>query len=170
MHPEAIQVRAATAHDIDVVDAFIRELAREEGLPAATATRQDLADALFGEHRIAHALVAEVDNKPTGFALYYPKYSTVTGRRGLHLEDVYVAPEYRGRRVGRAIIQHLQDLAGASGMVEWWVMHSNGDAIGFYQRLGAKELDGIAVHRLDHPSLEPASRITGLSSSEVADG
>jgi hypothetical protein len=49
-------------------------------------------------------------------------------------------------------------------------VHSDGDAIGFYRRLGAKELDGIAVHRLDHPNLDQGSRITGLSSTENVSG
>lgn len=145
---------------------FIRDLAREEGLPVATATAQDLTAALFGEASLAHALIAEVDAAPADFALYYPKYSTVTGRRGLHLEDVYVAPQYRNRHVGRALIEYLLELAGPAGMIEWWVMHSNDDAIGFYQRLGAKELDGIAVYRLDHPNTDQALRVTGLSSAE----
>ncbi len=172
MNFEEVVVRAATHtdRDIAVVDTFIRDLAKEEGLPAAAATRDDLTAALFGENRIAHAVIAMIDTQPAGFALYYPKDATVTGRRGLHLEDVYVAPQHRGRSVGRAIIEHLQELAGPTGMVEWWVMHSNDDAIGFYRRLGAKELDGIAVHRLDHPDLDQDSRITGLSSTENVGG
>jgi ribosomal protein S18 acetylase RimI-like enzyme len=154
--------------DVAVVDTFIRELAKEEGLPSATATVDDLTSALFGQGRVAHALIAEVLGTAAGFAIYYPKYSTVTGRRGLHLEDVYVAPPYRDRHVGRALLDHLQELAGPRGMVDWWVMRANDGAIGFYRRIGARELDGIAVFRRDHPSLSPSSVRTGLASSEGA--
>jgi GNAT superfamily N-acetyltransferase len=141
---EDVVVRAAldTDGDISVIDTFIRDLAKEEGLPTATATRDDLVAALFGENSIAHALIAEVDVQPAGFALYYPKYSTVTGRRGLHLEDIYVTPQKRGHHVGRAIIARLLELAGPAGMVEWWVMHSNADAI-----LPAARRQGTRRHR-----------------------
>ncbi len=169
MKPDKIAIRPA-AHDLrdlGIVDAFIRELAKEEGLPDATASLNDLSDALFGAAAIAYAAIAEVDGEPAGFAVYYPKYSTVTGRRGLHLEDIYVAPHYRDRHLGRAILEYLQALSGAHGMVDLWVMHSNEPAIGFYQRVGARELDGIAVYRLDHPDLNPSSGLTGLSSSET---
>lgn len=101
--PDNIAIRPA-AHDrqdLAIVDAFIRELAKEEGLPDATASLDELTGALFGQEAMAHAVIADVDGKPAGFALYYPKYSTVTGRRGLHLEDIYVAPQYRDRHLGR---------------------------------------------------------------------
>lgn len=167
--PENIAVRPAARgrRDLAIVDAFIRKLAKEECLPDATASLYDLDDALFGASAIAHALIVEVDSGPAGFALYYPKYSTVIGRRGLHLEDIYVAPRYRDRRIGRVIVEHLQALSGPRGMVDLWVMHSNESAIGFHQRVGARELDGIAVYRLDHPDLDPSSGLTGLSSSET---
>lgn len=170
MTRSTILVRHAenTRADVAVIDAFIRELAKEEGLPTATATVEDLVSALFGKDQIAHAVIAEIGGSAAGFALYYPKYSTVTGRRGLHLEDVYVAPKYRDRHVGKAILDHLQDLAGPRGMVDWWVMHTNDGAIGFYQRIGARELDGIAVFRRDHPDLSQTARRTGLASSETA--
>ena len=166
MFSQDVTIRPAVADDVPLLDEFIRQLAREEGLPTPSATVEDLDAALFGEDAVARALIAEVNGGPAGFALFYPKYATVTGRRGIHLEDVYIVPQHRGHSIGRRIMSALLELASPQGMVDWWVMHSNDSAIGFYQRLGARELDGIAVFRLDHPDADPTKRTSGLSSAE----
>ncbi|THI91796.1 GNAT family N-acetyltransferase [Nocardioides sp.] len=147
-------IRPATPDDLATIDRFIRALAAEEGLPAVTATLDDLEAALFGPTSLAAALVVQVGTVRVGFALYYPKYGTVSGRRGIHLEDLYVTPELRNQRVGERVMTHLARLAGERGVLEWWVQHSNHAALRFYQRLGGQELADIAVYRLERDALQ----------------
>jgi GNAT superfamily N-acetyltransferase len=77
-----------------------------------------------------------------GFALYYPAFSTFDGCPRLYLEDLYVAPEARGRGHGRALLAALAEIAVARGWrrMEWSVLDWNESAIAFYAGLGA-ELD-----------------------------
>lgn len=50
-------------------------------------------------------------DKPVGLALYFFNYSTWTGRPGLYLEDLYVAPEYRKLGLGKAFFGELGKIA-----------------------------------------------------------
>jgi ribosomal protein S18 acetylase RimI-like enzyme len=151
--PQQATIRTASPEDLTTLDMFIRALAREEGLPEPTATLHDLESALFESRAVAAALMVQVGEQPGGFALYYHKYGTVTGRRGIHLEDLYIVPELRGQRLGQQVLAHLANLAGPNAVLEWWVLHSNDAALRFYRRLGAASLDDIAVYRLEGEAL-----------------
>lgn len=146
------EIRAAEPADVDVLHRFVVELAEAEEFPGAvTARPEDLAKALFGPHATTEAVLATVDGEPAGFALFYSTYSTVLGRMGMHLEDVYVREEHRGAGLGRALLAHLAELAVARGCtrLEWWVLRTNQQALRFYRRLHARPLDELEVMRLD---------------------
>lgn len=152
--PATCEVRPARAEDIPRIAQFIRDLAAVESFPGAvTANESDLETVLFGADAFARALMVQVAGEAAGFALYYPTYSTVTGRRGVHLEDLYVTERFRGRALGELLMRRLADLAwGTGGRLEWWVLQSNIDALRFYRRLGARDVSEIAVWRLaDRP-------------------
>jgi GNAT superfamily N-acetyltransferase len=145
-------IRPAEPGDVDVLHRFIVELAEAERFPGqVSAQPQDLAEALFGPCPLAEAVLATMDGQPAGFALFYPTYSTVLGRAGMHLEDLYVCAEHRGSGLGRALLGHLAQLAVRRGCtrLEWWVLRTNDPALRFYRRLHARDLDEITVQRLD---------------------
>lgn len=145
-------LRAAVPGDLDTLHRFIVALAVAESFPGeVSAEADDLAEVLFSDHPVAEAVIAEIGGAPVGFALHYPTYSTVLGRRGIHLEDLYISDEFRGRRIGEALLRHLAELAVSRGCgrLEWWVLRTNESAIRFYRRLHARGLDEIEVMRLD---------------------
>lgn len=145
-------IRPAEPRDVDVLHRFIMELTEYEDFPEpVTARPADLTAALFGPHPVAEAVVATMDGQPAGFALFYPTYSTVLGRPGIHLEDLYVRPEHRGTGLGRALLGHLAQLALQRGCsrLEWWVLHTNEAALRFYHRLQARVVDEVAILRVD---------------------
>ncbi|MEV4629629.1 GNAT family N-acetyltransferase [Micromonospora sp. NPDC049523] len=156
-------IRPAMPADVDVLHRFVVELAEAVQLTeAVTAQPRDLAEALFGPRPLVEAVVATVDGQPAGFALFYPTYSTILGRPGLHLEDLYVSPEHRGGGLGRALLVHLADLAVRRGCarLEWWVTRTNESAQRFYDSLHARGLDEIEVRRLDGDLLRDLSGVT----------
>src|SRR3546814_19355926 len=83
-----------------------------------------LAEALFGVHPAAEAVLATRDGTSLGFALFFHHFSTWTGRRGLYLEDLYVTPEPPGVRVGAALLRHLAGVALDRGCapLDWAVL------------------------------------------------
>ncbi|MER6085090.1 GNAT family N-acetyltransferase [Streptomyces sp. NPDC001833] len=146
-------IRAATENDVPEIRAMIRELAAyERAVEQARATGEQLREALFGPHPAAYALVAEDETSGglVGYALWFPRFSTWTGTRGMHLEDLYVRPDARGGGHGRALLAALAALCLRSGFerFEWWVLAWNEPAIGFYRSLGAEFLDEWRICRL----------------------
>ncbi|MFE4961784.1 GNAT family N-acetyltransferase [Streptomyces sp. NPDC056660] len=146
-------IRAATENDIAEIRLMISELAAyERAVEQARATEEQLREALFGAHPAAYALIAEDDTTGgvVGFALWFPRFSTWTGTRGMHLEDLYVRPHARGGGHGRALLAALAALCLRSGYerFEWWVLDWNQSAIDFYKSIGADFLDEWRVCRL----------------------
>ncbi|MEW6638452.1 MAG: GNAT family N-acetyltransferase [Actinomycetota bacterium] len=152
-----LEIRAATAGDVPLILAFIRELADYERLShEVVATEEILRESLFGERRVAEVALAHLGTKPAGFALFFHNFSTFLGRPGLYLEDLYVRPEFRGEGVGKALLTHLARLATerGCGRLEWWVLDWNEPAIRFYRRLGAVPMDDWTVYRLSGDALK----------------
>lgn len=150
-----LTLRPAVPADVETLHRFVVELAATEEFPGeVTARPDDLAAALFGSEPMAAAIVAEIGGVPAGFALYYPTYSTIVGRSGIHLEDLFVADEFRGAGIGQQLLARLAELAVArGGRLEWWVLRTNEPALRFYRRLAARGLDEIEVMRLDGDAL-----------------
>lgn len=153
---ELPRIRPAEPGDVDVLHRFVVELAETEQFPGeVTARAEDLDRALSGEVPVAEAVVATIEDEPVGFALYYSTYSTVVGRPGLHLEDLYVRADHRGSGTGLLLLTHLARVAveRGCGRLEWWVLRTNEPALRFYRRLRARGLDEIEVMRLDGEDL-----------------
>lgn len=157
-----LTIRHANPADIPTILRFIRELAHYEREPkAVVATEPLIHAALFGKDHVAHAVIAELDAAPVGFALYFFNFSTWLGRPGLYLEDLYVTPEARGVGVGRALLAHLARIAvdEGCGRMEWAVLDWNRPAIDFYLKLGASARTEWTGYRLEGQTLEEVARL-----------
>ena len=144
-------IRPAVADDVPATLSLVRELATyERAASSVVATEADLAAALFGPSPAVFCHVAEEDGAVVGFALWFLNFSTWLGRHGLYLEDLYVQPAYRGRGLGKALLETLVGIARERGYgrVEWWVLDWNSPAQAFYRSLGAEPMDEWTVWRL----------------------
>lgn len=149
-------IRAATRGDVRIILDFVRALAVYEREPdAVVATEEDLLRDGFGEQPYYSCLLAEEDGKPAGFAFYFFDYSTWLGRPGLYLEDIFVHPEFRGRGIGKALLQRVAAIAVERGCarMKWEVLDWNQPAIDFYAAMGAEFLDAWRNVRLSGDAL-----------------
>ena len=153
---ETLRIVPATEHDVPLVLQFICELADYEKLAhRVEANEARLRKSLFGEPPLASCVIAYLDDRPVGFALYYFTYSTFIARPGLYLEDLFVKPDARGHGFGRALLRHLAQVALERDCwrIEWAVLLWNKPAIGFYESLGAEIQDEWGVYRLSGEAL-----------------
>jgi GNAT superfamily N-acetyltransferase len=151
-----INIRQATVDDVDCILDFIQQLAEYEKLAhEVVATSAQLKRILFGEKKYAEVIIAEIDNNPVGFALYFYNFSTFLAKPGLYLEDLYVVPTARGLKVGKALLVKLAQIAVANdcGRFEWSVLDWNQPAIEFYRAIGAVPMDEWTVQRLSGKAL-----------------
>jgi GNAT superfamily N-acetyltransferase len=144
-------IRAARPGDEQGIFALIQALAEYEHLThAVTGSAAELAQHLFGPRPAAEALVAEMDQRLVGFALFFGNYSTFLTRPGLYLEDIFVLPEYRRRGLGKALLSEVARVASERqcGRLDWSVLDWNASAIAFYERVGASVLPDWRICRV----------------------
>lgn len=149
-------IRPATPADIPAIHRLIVELAIYEKEPdAVQATHDDLHAALFGARPVAECLLAEIGGEAVALALFFTNFSTWTGKAGIYLEDLFVMPVARGQGLGKALLAELARIAVARGCgrFEWSVLDWNTPAIGFYEALGAKPMNGWTVMRVEGAAL-----------------
>jgi GNAT superfamily N-acetyltransferase len=129
-------IRVATPADADVggrlLDEFRREFDTPTPGPKALAGR--LEDLLPRDDVLL--VLAGAPTEPVGLALLILRpTSLVEGRAGL-LEELYVAPAHRGRRIGGALLERAVELARGRGaeVIEVPVDEGDTDARRFYER------------------------------------
>jgi GNAT superfamily N-acetyltransferase len=156
----ATEIRPARPEDVEEIFSLIMQLAEYEQAPDQVNGNPELLnDALFGESPTAEALIADVDGRPVGFALFYTTFSTWECRPGIWLEDLYVPPEHRRSGIGRALLTAVAATAVARSCtrLEWVALDWNEPALDFYEKMSAKRLDDWIIHRLDGLLLEAAA-------------
>lgn len=153
---KTVRIAPATEDDIPIIFDMINALADYLGLAhEAVVSEDDLYDALFGKQPRAEVLIAYVEDEAAGFALFYGNYSTFRGQCGIHLEDLFVYPAWRGYGIGRHLLEHLADLTVVRGCrrLEWWVHAEDERVMRFYEALGASAKGEWVVYRLSGESL-----------------
>jgi GNAT superfamily N-acetyltransferase len=154
---ENLIIRFAETQDIPIILRLIKELSIYEKLSHQFNNNEELLTKyLFGEKRFAEVIIAEYENQPVGFALFFHNYSTFVGKPGIYLEDLFVLPEMRGKGIGKKLFLELLKLAKERdcGRVEWSVLNWNVPAIDFYKSMKAVSLDEWSIYRLTEDKID----------------
>lgn len=149
-----VNIRSATRADMKAVHGLITELAVYEKEPEAVIiSAEDLEHHGFEENRF-DCFVAEESGTVIGMALFYERYSTWKGPT-IHLEDLYIQPQHRGKGTGRLLFDRVVHEAKRrhAGRMEWTVLEWNEPAINFYKTYNA--------------SLDPEWHLGTLNSEQI---
>ena len=148
----AIQIRKAAAADAAAMARLLVESADAQGARDSVCVDETiLLREGFGASPRFHALIAEADGLIVGLAVYLFTFSTWTSVNGVHLEDLYVLPEWRRHGVAQALMVRLAEIAVAEGCrrLHWFVLKSNARARRFYESLGAGVADDWSIMQID---------------------
>ena len=151
-----LKIRPAQVEDVDLIFELILGLAKYEQMTDRVTGNSDLLRShLFGTRPYAESIVAEFDTKIVGFGLFFYNYSTFLTQPGLHLEDVFVLPEYRRQGIGKALMMSVAKIAfdRGCGRLEWSVLEWNQPAIDFYHSLSATILPEWKICRMTAATL-----------------
>jgi GNAT superfamily N-acetyltransferase len=129
-----VNLRRASLGDMAELLVLIQDLAdfekaSNEVITTVESMKKDFQTGLFD------AIIAELDQKIIGMAIFYPAYSTWKGRM-MYLEDLIVKEEYRSLGVGSALFSEVEKQSKSQGSVlmKWQVLDWNVDAVSFYEK------------------------------------
>jgi GNAT superfamily N-acetyltransferase len=137
-----IVIRVVQRRDVEGVFALIRELSvHEKELSKLTLTPQKLKDVLFHKQKRVWCIVAQIDQRLVGTALWFRSFYSLRGGWLIFLEDLFVLPRYRGQGVGRRLLRHVAKRAVRERClgVVWTTRISNKKAVSFYKSLSATQ-------------------------------
>lgn len=152
---DGFKLRYASEKDISLIFYFIKQLAQYEHMSDdVVATEEGLRQSIFQQKR-AEVLIAEYNDEPVGFALYFYNYSTFLGKANIYLEDLFIEEKYRNKGFGKAIFYVLAKICTEQGCgrLDWAVLNWNTPSIEFYKKLGARPIDDWTTYRLEKEAL-----------------
>ena len=145
-----ITLRPCPPEQHTLLRSWIQQLANYEGKPeAVTITHQRLQELLregaFDASFILHG------STTIGYTVTFPQTSTYSGATSLYLEDIFIAPEHRGRGMGTKVMQLLAAKARSIGAttMSWSVLRTNRAAMNFYEKLGATPIVAWGHYAID---------------------
>jgi len=157
MVDEAVRIDLATAADCEDLAAMLRQAFdyHDSTPPPEMESRLRLH---LGQKAGLEALIARLNEKPCGFAIFSSVFWTRDCLPAIYLKELFVTEFARGRGLGGQMMSKLADLAierGWSAMV-WTLDPKNRSATDFYGGIGgidrtAKELcllDETGLHSL----------------------
>ncbi|MCL5778633.1 GNAT family N-acetyltransferase [Limibaculum sp. FT325] len=152
-----VLIRRASAGDAEALHAALARLAFHLGTAEEFHARA--ADYLrhgFGARPLFRALIASDGGETLGVAVFFPEFSTMRGRPGVYLQDLWVAEGARGSGLGRRLLGAVLHEAA-----EWEAAYmklathiENPEAIRFYRGLGFRTDEGERVFVIEGAVLD----------------
>lgn len=118
--------------------------------------QRNLIENILGSHSGVRLIVASSDGRAVGMAAISILYPAPNERGQLFMKELYVASEYRGRGIGKALMRFVarHAIANSCSRFDWTVDASESGALQFYRQLGAHVEPGKLYFRLTGSALE----------------
>ncbi|HSQ41791.1 MAG TPA: GNAT family N-acetyltransferase [Fibrobacteraceae bacterium] len=149
------EIRKAVPADVDILCQMILECAEESNARfEVNITPERLLDDGFGVHPRFEALVAWETGEATGFALWFPMYSSWKGRKTMYLEDLYVRPLARRKGLAHAMFRFLENRAlEAHSNLAWECDRDRLDLRHFFVTMGAIDRSSKVSYYMEEPEM-----------------
>ena len=151
MHLARVAIRHVTQEDysawLPLWEGYNAFYGRAGSTALPTANTEMTWYRFFDVEEPVHALVAQFGDDLVGIAHYLFHRSTIDIKSVSYLQDLFTAEEFRGRGIGRRLIDGVCEEARQAGAARlyWHTHESNSRAIGLYSKLA--ENSGFIVFR-----------------------
>jgi ribosomal protein S18 acetylase RimI-like enzyme len=104
-------IRKVSLRDKEKYIAMSREFYHSDAVmrPIPDGNLYGTFDAVVSGSPYMDAYICEYDGKTAGYALLAITYSNEAGGLVLWLEELYILPQYRGRGLGKAVIEFVEE-------------------------------------------------------------
>jgi len=160
MSNEKLVIRKATKEDTSTIFSLIKGLSVYEKRPQdVTGNEEQLAYWLF-ERQIGTVLLGEYQGEVVAYALYYPVFGSFSTVGKVHLEDLFLRKDLRGKGFGRQMMARVAKEVLAEGFtgMEWSCLDWNEPSIEFYKKLGGELETGRVYFGLEQEELEKVAK------------
>ncbi|MDY6903344.1 MAG: GNAT family N-acetyltransferase [Thermodesulfobacteriota bacterium] len=150
--PSTIRIRNAKSGDVDAMLGLLRELFAIEADFTFDEARQRRGLFLMTDGCMKHKVikVAETDRQIVGMAGAQTLISTAEGGQAVLVEDVVVAPAFRGCGIGKSLMKSIGEWAESRGVNRLQLLADtqNQPALDFYRHLGWQKTQLICFRRM----------------------
>ncbi len=128
-------IRKGNNKDLPALLAMIKETAEFSKQPDAV---KNSVEQMKHEQDFFCFYIAENNEKIIGAAIYFFAYFSWVGKT-LYLDELYVKPDYRGKKVGSKLLKKIFETAQEEqcNWLRWQVLDWNEKAISLYKKIGA---------------------------------
>jgi GNAT superfamily N-acetyltransferase len=154
-------IRPVRTGDEDIVVTLLRELAEYERLlERFHITPEVVRRDYLSDRPLVHCALLFDGAKAAGIATWYWTYGSFAAARKAYLSDLFVRPEFRGKRYGLALIGHLaREVLARGGIgIDWEVLDWNKPSIDFYDAMGATSIKNWIAYNLSGEALAKAGK------------
>lgn len=133
-------IRDATPDDLNATYGLAQAMAvNDEAEEYFQITKEQFADAAFGEGKRFNILVAEEEGNVVGMATYYERFHIWFGEDLIEIDDLYVSNDARGHGIGSKLLREIGRMGKERGVhIRWGVERENFSTIAFYRRMGVE--------------------------------
>jgi ribosomal protein S18 acetylase RimI-like enzyme len=116
----------------------MEEMYGELGIPVDRAVAKRAFRELLADARLGWVYLLELDGETAGYLAVTLGFSMMFGGRDAFVDDLFVRPAFRDRRLGSRALLMLHDEADAAGIeaIHLLVADTNPRAESLYRRLG----------------------------------
>lgn len=147
-----ITYRNATlnAYDIELAVDMMKKLCIYQQMEDTSMINEDNMKSLLDDNA-GKGIFAYIDGKPVAFMYYYYNYPMLIGSKCMYIDCLYIEEEYRHCGVGTDFLKYISRAAldEGCGRLEWLCLTWNTPALDMYDKIGAKKMDNVSLHRVD---------------------
>ncbi len=133
--------RCATTADIDIILPMMREFYFFENLPYEESRQRRLLQQVLEDPTLGQVIIVHEGADLLGYFVLGFGFSIEFGGRDAILDELYIAPEFRGLGTGTRAVEYALEVCRQAGMeaIHLEADHFNTRAHDLYLRLGFKD-------------------------------
>jgi ribosomal protein S18 acetylase RimI-like enzyme len=130
-------IRPLSKNDFNVWSNIYKSYAEFYKLPMNKETLETLWSWIHDDKHVVQGICFEIDKRIVGIAHYRTMPRPIKGQYIGFLDDLFVEPDFRGKKIAQKLITHLKSLSKANNWdgIRWITHSSNENAKKLYDKI-----------------------------------